>query len=1355
MGGQAQGGSTYDNELAPLMPGQLGRYITVGGGVLDIDADSLEIDGTLDASALIRTMTYEYGGSAGGSIWLNCRDWAFGKSACFKADGMISEKHDSHRSGAGGGGRIALARGLTAETKAELRANGTSEGVSLVAPLAAVVNAAAKGGAIVSAEKCGGAGEDGSAVLYFGQDPGKANIVQTAEPAAIARSLPSAFFGVKPFEKGGPASVTVDRYWYLNDEETVRLEVVGWTLTDADGEILASDEGTTCSVDALDGNAVLTWHLSDEQYRISYAGLGTGEVTGPEWGERGKLVTPTATGEQAVMQWLVPGILDLSRTGSSSFTFSPIGPCTVTAVFADRPSSPKAYAGVSGGDWDEPGNWSPAGVPGPGDAVSIPAGTVVGAKGGISAASIQLGEGATLSVFGAVNDYAVNKVDIGTLTVDAGTHCNIVNLGRAAFDMTSTELVSVQVSGAIEVGANARLAVGGFMQTAPVIVSAQSLTLAGGAKAAFYPGALDGSFATFRTGGGRLVVADTLEVQDGAELVLHGHIMNQNFVSTAAAFAVDAGTFRVAEGGLVTSATGGNRSSDLPGGATDGNWSGAGHGGVGGYGTSASTPGGTAYDYAYAPRYPGAPGRFNCNFGGGQIRVRTDLLALAGTLDASSTVINQSWEQGGGAGGSVFVDAKETDIAATAVILAKGMDGVANNASQHNGGGAGGRISVLVKATDECREALWATGDWLDSGFSKKDLLENAEEFPGAVSVAGGVGKNGAGNGGVGTAYLCECLDASTVLVTIEADVVCDGAVFEPALGTVKATIGDELTLTAPSVQYPVADGTVRHRFASYTLYDADGGEIETKAGVPSLTLTLEGPVRVVWHYGAEEYRLVTDAGTSWKNVGESVTLESADAGFTGWLYSGSASEAMLRNRRLTFTMNAPVVAHALTSAASSLAEKTFAGEDGGAWHEPSNWSPAGVPGWNDAVVIPAGRTVAAVSTVCAGSLTVSSGAALSVFGSTTSVCDVVEIPHLGGLAYLSKLGTLFGRPAADETRRLHPAVLVAGDCTVAGRISLGGQFALEGSVLQTGGDLTVAGAGSLLNVYAAPTNGVERTDATAGGRVTAGGTFTVGAGALVESFDAQGRTVDSVRLGWVRFAADSIVVEEGGVLKAACGGGSSVIDTYELSRKDSQVAGAGHGGAGGDGYQSGCATGGVAYALAYWPSLPGKSSRYGDTFGGGLLVLEASSVKVNGRISADAEKIISTYEHGGASGGTVRIRTERISFGDAGLVSANGNFGENPNASMYGAGGGGGGRIAVLLRVSDKRVDWLRREQTSRYDKFDIQDQTAPGAQFAGHFSVSGGAKGESPHEEAKDGEDGTAYVVKSLEGGFVVTVR
>ena len=104
----------YGWELAPFLPGSPnGIYGAVlsrsarGGGVVWVEtAGTAEIAGTVTAC---QTKNVTYGGASGGGIWICAGRLALSAGATFQATGAPSSY-----TAQGAGGRIALARGLSA-----------------------------------------------------------------------------------------------------------------------------------------------------------------------------------------------------------------------------------------------------------------------------------------------------------------------------------------------------------------------------------------------------------------------------------------------------------------------------------------------------------------------------------------------------------------------------------------------------------------------------------------------------------------------------------------------------------------------------------------------------------------------------------------------------------------------------------------------------------------------------------------------------------------------------------------------------------------------------------------------------------------------------------------------------------------------------------------------------------------------------------------------------------------------------------------------------------------------------------------------------------------------------------------
>ncbi|MSP24623.1 MAG: hypothetical protein EXR75_05555 [Myxococcales bacterium] len=159
---------------------------------------------------------------------------------------------------------------------------------------------------------------------------------------------------------------------------------------------------------------------------------------------------------------------------------------------------------------------------------------------------------------------------------------------------------------------------------------------------------------------------------------------------------------------------------------------------------------------------------------------------------------------------------------------------------------------------------------------------------------------------------------------------------------------------------------------------------------------------------------------------------------------------------------------------------------------------------------------------------------------------------------------------------------------------------------------------------------------------------------------------------------------------------------------------GGGHLGKGGSGSLAGCgaligATGGLSYDDAAMPlGVLGLGSAGGASYagnpnpmyigagahGGGVILIEAATVTLNGELDArgaDATATLKTSPGGGA-GGSVLVLANAFTFGAAGLITAAGGTGAVGNA-IGGSGGGGLVRLTVAPAIEPDaitRVDVL-----------------------------------------------------------------
>ena len=169
------------------------------------------------------------------------------------------------------------------------------------------------------------------------------------------------------------------------------------------------------------------------------------------------------------------------------------------------------------------------------------------------------------------------------------------------------------------------------------------------------------------------------------------------------------------------------------------------------------------------------------------------------------------------------------------------------------------------------------------------------------------------------------------------------------------------------------------------------------------------------------------------------------------------------------------------------------------------------------------------------------------------------------------------------------------------------------------------------------------------------------------------------VQAGWLDIKATSIEVEYEGSISSNGGGYGSGEGPCPGEDNPQGGSGACHGGKGGTA-SSGATTSkqviGSLYGNKDFGSGGGSGGSGSPGIGGGMVLVEAGTMRVDGVISADC--LASSGNSGGGSGGAVHVTTEAIS--GSGLFSATGGSG-----GETGGGGGGGGRIAIILTTPSK----------------------------------------------------------------------
>ncbi|MBI3297828.1 MAG: fibronectin type III domain-containing protein [Elusimicrobia bacterium] len=312
-------------------------------------------------------------------------------------------------------------------------------------------------------------------------------------------------------------------------------------------------------------------------------------------------------------------------------------PHYAAAVATATPQSPKAWTGDGGdGNWYTDANWSPPGVPGPSDSVTI----------GIAAA----------------------------VTVDASSPAVVfssMTLGRPGGGAAVSLRLSTAVGGGqhILINRDAGLTV----DTTQTLTLSGDLILRAGSSMTHTanPSVSTSAYASWS-------VAATFTLEAGATVTVAGRGM-------------PGGAPGVRGGGAGGGA--GTGVSNQAGG-------GGGYGGGGGAGEGPGGAGGAAYGSAADPQDVGSAGGGGAGAaggaGGGLLRVAAGTIVLDGTIDARGTAGVEAAAGGGGGGSGGGIRLTATTISGAGQLRADGGDAPGGGGSEQGGGGGGGRIRVAA-----------------------------------------------------------------------------------------------------------------------------------------------------------------------------------------------------------------------------------------------------------------------------------------------------------------------------------------------------------------------------------------------------------------------------------------------------------------------------------------------------------------------------------------------------------------------------------------------------------------------------------------------------------------------------------
>jgi len=160
------------------------------------------------------------------------------------------------------------------------------------------------------------------------------------------------------------------------------------------------------------------------------------------------------------------------------------------------------------------------------------------------------------------------------------------------------------------------------------------------------------------------------------------------------------------------------------------------------------------------------------------------------------------------------------------------------------------------------------------------------------------------------------------------------------------------------------------------------------------------------------------------------------------------------------------------------------------AWDEPANWSPTGVPQSSESVLIPPTPYPTQLSTPkSVGSLRVWSGASLDLGGSTVTVTTDLQVQGgiTNGLVQVTDVGTFLegnlDNLRIDAPRTLSGQTILNGSADVFQQLTIGNEgLYVYGNLTTSGaGEVSMTGASGILNVSGTTTFGGLSTDLTDG----------------------------------------------------------------------------------------------------------------------------------------------------------------------------------------------------------------------------------------------------------------------------------
>jgi hypothetical protein len=340
------GGPTCGSSNAPLDPGSGGgshgsggNAGGVGGGLVRIEAvGTVTIAGSITANG---AGTGAGGGGSGGGVFIRCQTTA--GAGTISANGGNGLNNSGFIAGNGGGGRVALTDW----------ANDTFSGAITVNP----------------GSGSGNAGATGTIVRQIGA--AFSPMWVTGDPAQHGTSTPY------PYGNSGviPGAIVTNTVNSPADEANgVRYACIGWTVTNRLDPLFLTNGTDTQAVFVASSNLVQTWLWTNVWYLSVTSGPNGYLTANPGgWYTNAETVPVSAVASSGYyfVQWT--GVGAPADAANSAPTLLMDRVRTLQANFATLTATGKTWTGT--GNWASPTNWTPAGMPGGQDAVTIASGT--------------------------------------------------------------------------------------------------------------------------------------------------------------------------------------------------------------------------------------------------------------------------------------------------------------------------------------------------------------------------------------------------------------------------------------------------------------------------------------------------------------------------------------------------------------------------------------------------------------------------------------------------------------------------------------------------------------------------------------------------------------------------------------------------------------------------------------------------------------------------------------------------------------------------------------------------------------------------------------------------------------------